>query len=395
MATHKYHRATDFYESSIRELEKTASSSSSSAQPSDSDLVYLSHDLAKLYIKLGRADNAIRVLKNVLHDPAMDLTALRQDVTTLLLIAQVLQSNSSSSGGGGGGGGGGADNNSNNSSSEVFSVLERTYSNQKEIVRKLRSSTSGAASAETIEKEKGVLSDIAEHLGRAVQSSSRSNGSSSNSSSNSDRQSEEFFLEAIQHNPQNTKAMFGLSKVMLARGEKEQCQNQCIKILTAAPETEDAAILLSEVLFDATTDDPIIAVKPLQDLLAIHPNNYNALEKAVTLLRRAGQLSQALPLLAAAKASDRRCSTHPGFNYCQGLYSRFTNDIVRAISSFNLARKDDKWGAPALTHMVELYLNPDQEGAWEEKESGPLDDATRAHIAAAEELLKELRPKSE
>lgn len=189
--------------------------------------------------------------------------------------------------------------------------------------------------------------------------------------------------------------MFGLSKIMLARGEKEQCQNQCIKILTAAPETEDAAILLSEVLFDATNDDPISAVKPLQDLLAIHPNNYNALEKAVTLLRRAGQLSQALPLLAAAKASDRRCTTHPGFNYCQGLYSRFTNDIVRAISSFNLARKDDKWGAQALTHMIELFLNPDQEGAWEEKESGPLDDATRAHIAAAEELLKELRPKSE
>lgn len=363
MATHKYHRAIDFYESSIRELEKTAATSS------DSDLVYLSHDLAKLYIKLGRADNAIRVLKNVLHEPAMDLTALRQDVTTLLLIAQVQQSSGD-----------------HNPSFEVFSVLERAYSNQKEIVRKLRSSTSGASSAETIEKEKVVLSDIAEHLGRVQLS---------RSSSSSDRQSEVFFLEAIQHNPQNTKAMFGLSKIMLARGEKEQCQNQCIKILTAAPETEDAAILLSEVLFDATNDDPISAVKPLQDLLAIHPNNYNALEKAVTLLRRAGQLSQALPLLSAAKASDRRCTTHPGFNYCQGLYFRFTNDIVRAISSFNLARKDDKWGAQALTHMIELYLNPDQEGAWEEKDSGPLDDATRAHIAAAEELLKELRPKSE
>jgi len=322
--------------------------------------VYLSHDLAKLYIKLGRSDNAIRVLKNVLHDPAMDLTALRQDVTTLLLIAQVQKSG--------------------DSSSEVFTVLERTYSNQKEIVRKLRSSTSGAASAETIEKEKAVLSDIAEHLGRV---------------SSSDKQAEEFFHESIQHNPQNTKAMFGLSKIMLTRGEKEQCQNQCIKILTAAPETEDVAILLSEVLFDATNDDPIVAVKPLQDLLSIHPNNYNALDKAVTLLRRAGQLSQALPLLSAAKAADRRCTTHPGFNYCQGLYSRFTNDIVKAISSFNLARKDDKWGAQALTHMIELYLNPDQEGVWEEKETGPLDDATRAHIAAAEELLKELRPKSE
>jgi len=52
-----------------------------------------------------------------------------------------------------------------------------------------------------------------------------------------------------------------------------------------------------------------------------------------------------------------------------GLYARFTNDVGRAISEFNLARKDETWGPVALTHMVELYLNPDQEGVWEEKEA--------------------------
>ena len=51
-----------------------------------------------------------------------------------------------------------------------------------------------------------------------------------------------------------------------------------------------------------------------------------------------------------------------------GLYARFTNDVGRAISELNLARKDEQWGPAALTHMVELYLNPDQEGVWEEKE---------------------------
>jgi tetratricopeptide repeat protein 21B len=64
----------------------------------------------------------------------------------------------------------------------------------------------------------------------------------------------------------------------------------------------------------------------------------------------------------------------------------------KAIAEFNLARRDDFWGAAALTHMVELYVNPDQEGVWEERDNGPIDDATRSNIAAAEQLLSELRP---
>jgi hypothetical protein len=66
----------------------------------------------------------------------------------------------------------------------------------------------------------------------------------------------------------------------------------------------------------------------------------------------------------------------------------------QAISEFNLARKDDTWGPLALTHMVELYLNPDQEGAWEERETGPIDETTSDNIAVAEALLRELRPKA-
>ena len=44
--------------------------------------------------------------------------------------------------------------------------------------------------------------------------------------------------------------------------------------------------------------------------------------------------------------------------------------------------------------MIELYLNPDQDGAWEERDSGPVDDGTSENINVAEALLKELRPKA-
>jgi tetratricopeptide (TPR) repeat protein len=66
VATHEYHRAVDFYEKGIKELNKALSSSSigsnsglgkksisSSSSLKFNDLVSLSHDLAKLFIKLG------------------------------------------------------------------------------------------------------------------------------------------------------------------------------------------------------------------------------------------------------------------------------------------------------------------------------------------------------
>ena len=67
---------------------------------------------------------------------------------------------------------------------------------------------------------------------------------------------------------------------------------------------------------------------------------------------------------------------------CIRIVHIYVSSPGKAISEFNLSRKDEFWGAGALVHMVELYLNPDQEGAWEEKDAGPLDESTRANIAA-------------
>jgi tetratricopeptide repeat protein 21B len=307
----------------------------------------------------GRAEASIRVLKNVLHDTPTDTLSMRQSVTTLLLLAQVQRTALPD---------------------EVGWSLQEAFTTQKNLIHKLRSSTSAVTSSDVMEREKLILSDISVQLGGYFADGGEV------------KNAEQTFLEAIQQNPHNTKAMLGLARILYERGDREQCQAQCVKILTAVPTAEEAAILLSEVVFHS--DQPENAVKPLQDLLKLVPNNYVALEKAIALLRRAGQLELAQPLLASAESADRRCQSHAGFHYCHGQYARFTNDIGKAISEFNLARKDEVWGAAALTHMIELYLNPDQEGAWEEKEAGPLDEATRANIAAAEELLKELRPRA-
>lgn len=261
---------------------------------------------------------------------------------------------------------------------------------------------------------KATLSDICEKMASTFASQVTSHElsvASSNSSTSS--QADALFQEALQHNPQNISAMLGLAKLCRERGDMEQCQNQCRKIISADPSQEEATVLLSETLFLGKDSDS--AVTPLENLLRAHPNNYRAMERLLFLLRRSGKLEEAPEFFTAASKVDKRCLSHAGFRFCQGLYARFTNDVgkvcdnnnstsppclycfCQAISEFNLARKDDVWGASALTHMIELYLNPDQDGAWEEKEGvsgGPLDDAVSENIAVAEALLRELRPKA-
>ena len=59
-----------------------------------------------------------------------------------------------------------------------------------------------------------------------------------------------------------------------------------------------------------------------QLLLQVHDVSdcYKALAQLVEMLRRAGQLDDAIPLLTAAEKSSSRVSYDPGYNYCQGLY---------------------------------------------------------------------------
>jgi tetratricopeptide repeat protein 21B len=60
-----------------------------------------------------------------------------------------------------------------------------------------------------------------------------------------------------------------------------------------------------------------------------------------------------------------------------------------------MARRDEVWGPDALVAMIELYLNPNQDGAWEERDAGPMDDSLSNNLNAAEVLLKELKPRAQ
>lgn len=293
VSTHEYHRAIEFYESAIRELQKSGGKAAGGVI--STDIINLSHDLAKLYIKLGRAQNSIRVLNSILREDPPDLTALRQDVATLLILTRVQQQF--------------------NAPADILDTYMRAHALQKEVVLKVRSTVTGglAATHDVVETERAQLSTICDKIGGC------------HVGLGDVAKAEAMFLEAVQHNLHNTSAMTGLARLYFNRSDRDLCVAQCNKIITAVPESEEAAVLLSDVLFQS--DDPAAAVAPLTNLLKLQPNNYVALEKAITLFRRAGKLDEAVAFLKAAEKADRRCSSHAGYHFCQGLYSRFTNDI--------------------------------------------------------------------
>jgi Tfp pilus assembly protein PilF len=62
----------------------------------------------------------------------------------------------------------------------------------------------------------------------------------SNSAPQDVQDAESFYREAVQHNAHNLKAMLGLARIHKQRGELEQCQIQCQKIISADPSDEAA-----------------------------------------------------------------------------------------------------------------------------------------------------------
>eukprot|EP00602_Paraphysomonas_sp_CaronLab_P010909 CAMPEP_0185029768 /NCGR_PEP_ID=MMETSP1103-20130426/16260_1 /TAXON_ID=36769 /ORGANISM="Paraphysomonas bandaiensis, Strain Caron Lab Isolate" /LENGTH=1358 /DNA_ID=CAMNT_0027564631 /DNA_START=156 /DNA_END=4232 /DNA_ORIENTATION=- len=365
VATHEYHQAIDFYESSLRDMSVDYSSGSGGVS-SAGETVPLAHDLAKLYIKLGRMESASRVLTRTLHNESCkDTTDMKEDVETLRLLSSVQLSNSQTT-------------------REVVGTLKRARDLQKDVVNSLR--TNSISSADAIEAERAILSDICATMGHCYMEED-----------GNDDSSEKVLNEALQHNPHNTKAMFDLARLRFRRGENEQCATQCNKILSANSSDEAASVMLADILFKDEANSPGACLEPLQKLLGLHPNSYKALEKLIVYMRRLGRLHEVPPFIESAEKSDRRSGTHAGLHYCKGLYARYTNDVVNAVVEFNLSRKDAIWGADSLVHMIELYLNPDQEGVWEDKEGKEgedyaMDEEFADNIHVAQTLLDELRP---
>ncbi|MEW5298948.1 MAG: hypothetical protein WDW36_002017 [Sanguina aurantia] len=199
----------------------------------------------------------------------------------------------------------------------------------------------------------------------------------------------ELYNEALGHYEHHSRSSLALAKLQLAEGDSEGCQAQCVSLLKLDPDNEEASIMLAELMFHKEHYDT--AIYHFHQLLERSPNHYAALAQVIQLLRRAGKLEDVPKYLAQAENGSPKAAMDPGYHYCKGLHSRYTNDPREALKNFNLARKDSRWGAPSILHMVEVYLNPDNDAVWEEKENADTPEGREA-VNTARSLLSQVRP---
>lgn len=198
----------------------------------------------------------------------------------------------------------------------------------------------------------------------------------------------ELYTEALRHHETHVPSMLAVAKLHLANGDTDACQAQCVTLLKHDPDNEEASIMLAELMFHKEHYDT--AIYHFQQLLERSPNHYGALAQLILLLRRAGRLEDVPRYFALAEAGSPKATMEPGYHYCKGLYNRYINNPREALKELNLARKDSRWGSSAILHMVEIYLNPDNDAVWEEKENADTPESREA-VATARSLLKQVR----
>lgn len=345
VSTHNYQKAQDYYEDALRNMPEN---------------IIIRFDLARLYNKLKLYDLAERVLVKALSKAdedgegegmgmgmRADFKTLVGDVETLLLLVETHKGS--------------------NDMREVKSTLKRARNIQNMVLEKSRT---GSVSNENKTAQKKLAADICYALGEIE---------------TDDDRAIDFFGEALQNYAVHEKSMLALARMHLNRHNLDACQDQCNTLFRVGAGLEEATMMMGDLKF-MRSDFEGATVQYL-NLLETNPNNYVAMEKVVSLLRRAGALEEAVAIFERAEKNDPRSSSHAGLFFSKGCYYRYTNNITDAVKNFNLARRDGEWGTRALECMIEVYLNPDSGNMWEDMDNG---EGNSEAVRVAEKLLREL-----
>uniref|UniRef100_A0A8C5Q0P9 Tetratricopeptide repeat domain 21A n=1 Tax=Leptobrachium leishanense TaxID=445787 RepID=A0A8C5Q0P9_9ANUR len=197
------------------------------------------------------------------------------------------------------------------------------------------------------------------------------------------------------------KVMLELSHLYLKMNDLDSCEGQCEGLLQDPHYKEAAAMMMADILF--RKQDYTKSIELFQQVLEKSPDNFAVLSKLIDLLRRNGKLNEAPAYLDVSSAKASRTALEPGYNYCKGLYCWHIGQPNEALVFFNKARRDNEWGQGAISNMIQICLNPDNEllggEVFEnlEDEKSPSEEvieSERRAVRTAEKLLKEFHPRS-
>jgi tetratricopeptide repeat protein 21B len=370
--THDYFRAIQYYEDAVRRT-----------RPSSRALAGLQLDLAELYRKLKKYEQAGRVMEDALEErrrrtnnagqkesknvgsndeTAFDLDRSKDDVKCLLLVSRIR-------------------NDDDDDSGAVESLLEAKEL-QEDIVQRVRGNMDENRSQRHQAAE--ICYDLATHY-------SKTGGTSGG------EKALVTYQAALRHEESHEKSLIALAKLHLRSGDLDKCRQYCMTLTRIDSNNEEATMMLADMMFQKREFQP--AIFHFQQLLQQRPDNFKGLYKLLQLLRRAGKIQEAKPFLEAAIKHSPQTKHRPGYQFCKGMFARYTNEVADAIRSLNQARKSAEWGEEAILNMVEVYLNPDNENIWEGMDGDGAGNANEGNMEAVricERLLREIkkRPKS-
>ena len=140
-------------------------------------------------------------------------------------------------------------------------------------------------------------------------------------------------------------------------------------------------------------DEPSKAVVQFQKILEEKPTNYGILSKLIEFMRRAGQLTEAKAIL---DTSQQRASnpSEPGLCFCKGLYFKYIRQIQDALKMFNKAKRSPTFSEDSIWHMIDIYLNPDQDMYFNASDESSIRFVDSDSIKISEQLLRELQSKA-
>merc|ERR1719265_2128745 len=361
MQTHDYEKAIQYYHDALRK------------HPQQQEL---RQDLAKLYVRLQRWEDGIRELEEALQSVVDEsFKSTKYKVDTLVELAKVhreyADSRSSLTGMNGG------------AVPRCSECLRQARDLQNELLSQVR-----LEDEDVVRQLRHESAELNFQLGEYYETRERNLEYTIG-----------YYGETLRNDDAHEKSILALARIHLQKNELDICEKQLMTLLRVDPSNEEASMLMAELMMmkasqgghsDGGAQEYKDATFYYQTLLDKKPCNYNALGKLIFLLRRAGRLCDTPRYLAAAeKACARSPDQEAGLRFCRGTYYRWINKPQDALVELNFARRDPDFRADALTHMIEIYLNPDLNSGGLEA----LDSTTEPsldHLREVENLIKEL-----
>ncbi|XP_054846941.1 tetratricopeptide repeat protein 21A [Eublepharis macularius] len=348
--THQYNKAINYYDVALKMSEED----------------FLCYDLGNLLLKLKKFGKAEKVLNQALdHDPVDDLPSMMKDVKNIMLLARVYMTSKKKE--------------------TVLETLQKASDIQQRILKRIR-----VEQPELIPLQKQVALAICMQYAEFYQAEKHY------------VEAVKYYTEGLSYVPTDSKVMQELARLCLMQGDTEQCEHYCSLLLESDSSNEIGTMIKATLLFGK--QEYVEAVQLYRKILEKTPDNFIVMESLIDLLRRSGKLDEATPFFAMAENKSTRTPLEPGYNYCKGLYCWYMGQPNEALKFFNKARKDNDWGQKALTNMIHICLNPDNEiigGEAIDKQNGDASilkekrESEQHGIRTAEKLLKEFYPHSQ